>query len=206
MQYQLQDIARIKKTLFEDIQERVKSLEERLRQVMDHEVHVNQTIDKNTNSQCASIAAIIAEQGDIRRLVTDLANRLDQSQETGSATQSELSTNVLLELADLKSKVCRLAEQGAQLDGDVSFLKRLSEHVDLIEGQIIKWKYRLPELADDEGQEKIVTAVEVQEELDDLRDVVDKRLKEVMTSLNSLRESVRLIETDREGILGSNQP
>ena len=89
VQYQLQDIARIKKTLFEDIQERVKSLEERLRQVMDHEVHVNQTIDRNTNSQCASIAAIIAEQEDIRRLVTDLANRLDQSQETGSATQLE---------------------------------------------------------------------------------------------------------------------
>ena len=106
VQHQQQAIINIKETLFEDVQERVKSLEERLRHVMDHEMHVNQTIDRNTHSQCASITAIIAEQGDIRRLVTDLANRLDQSQAVSSATQSELSTNVLLEIADLKSKVC----------------------------------------------------------------------------------------------------
>ena len=105
--------------------------------------------------------------------MTDLANRLDQSQETSSATQSELSTNVLLELADLKSKVCRLTEQGTKFDGDVSFLTKLSE---LLEGQIVRWRYRLPELADDESQEKIVTAVEAQEELDELKDVVDKKL------------------------------
>ena len=40
-----------KETLFEDVQERGKSLEERLRHVMDHEVLVNQTIDRNTHSQ-----------------------------------------------------------------------------------------------------------------------------------------------------------
>ena len=55
----------------------------------------------------------------------------------------------------------------------------------LIESQIVNWKYRLPELADYESQERIVTAAEVQEELDDFKDVVDKRLKEVLTGLNS---------------------
>ena len=45
VQYQQQAIARIKETLFEDVQEKVKSLEERLRHVMDHEMHVNQTIE-----------------------------------------------------------------------------------------------------------------------------------------------------------------
>ena len=41
IQHQQQAIEHIKSTLFEDVQERVKSLEERLRSVMDHEVHVN---------------------------------------------------------------------------------------------------------------------------------------------------------------------
>ena len=107
LQYQFQATARIKETLFDDVQERVKGFEERLRHVMDHEAHVNQTIDRNTHSQCASISAIIDEQGDIRKLVEDLASRLDRSQEESSATQNELSTNALLEINDLKSKVSR---------------------------------------------------------------------------------------------------
>ena len=166
--------------------------------MMDHEMHVNQTIDRNTHSQCASISAIIDEQGDIRKLVEDLASRLDRSQEVSSATQSELSTNVLLEINDLKSKVCRLTEQSTKLDGDVSFLSKLSAQVELLENQIVKWRYRLPELTDDESQEKIVSAVEVKEELDELKDVVYRKLKEILTSLNTLRESVRLIENDKE--------
>ena len=104
VQYQYQATARIKETLFDDVQERVKSLEERLRHVMDHEVHVNQTIDRNTHSQSASISAIMDEQRDIRKLVEDLASRLDRSQEESSATQSELSTNAPLEINDLKAQ------------------------------------------------------------------------------------------------------
>ena len=42
VQHQHQTIAHIKATLFDDVQERVKSLEERLRHVMDHEMHINQ--------------------------------------------------------------------------------------------------------------------------------------------------------------------
>ena len=198
VQHQHQALAHIKETLFEDVQERVKSLEERLRHVMDHEMHANQTIDRNTHSQCASISAIISEQGDIRKLVEDLASRLDRSQEVSSATQSELSTNVLLEINDLKSKVCRLTEQSTKLDGDVSCLSKLSDQVELLENQIVKWRYRLPELTDDESQEKIVSAVEVREELDELKDVVYRKLKEILTSLNTLRESVRLIENDKQ--------
>ena len=147
-QHQYQATARIKETLFDDVQERVKSLEERLRRVMDHEMHVNQTIDRNTHSQRASISAIIDEQRDIRKLVEDLASRLDRSQEESTATQSELSTNAILEINDRKSKVCRLTEQSTKLDGDVSFLSKLSTQVDLLEDQIIKWRYRLPELSD----------------------------------------------------------
>ena len=59
-----------------------------------------------------------------------------------------------------------MTEQSTKLDGDVSFLSKLSAQVELIEDQIVKWRYRLPELTDDESQEKIVSAVEVREELD----------------------------------------
>ena len=167
IQQQQQAIEQIKSTLFEDVQERVKSLEERLCSVMDHEVHVNKTIDRNTHSQCASISALISEQEDVRKLVEALANRLDWSQEASNAAQSETSTNVLLEISDLKTKVLRLTEQSTKHDGDLSFLTNMSEQVELLEDGIIKWRYRLPELTDDESKERVVSAVEVREELDE---------------------------------------
>ena len=149
-------------------QERVKSLEERLRATLDHEVHVNQTIDRNTHSQCASIKALIAEQHELRKIVEDLANRLDRSQEASGAAQNELSTNALLEINELKSKVARLTEQNTKLEGDVSYLSTLPENVDAL------WKC-LPPGSIPPGQagevehERVVTAVEVQDEMDDFR-------------------------------------
>ena len=56
----------------------------------------------------------------------------------------------------------------------------------------------MPELTDDESQEKIVSAVEVREELDEFKDAVYRKLREISTSLQTLQESVRLIETDKE--------
>ena len=198
IQHQQHAIEQIKSALFEDVQDRVKSLEERLRSVMDHEMHVHQPIDRNIHSQCASIKALISEQEDVRKLVEELANRLDRSQEASSAAQSEVSTDVLLEISDLRSKVLHLTEQNTKLEGDLSFLTKMSEQLDLLEDQVIKWRYRLPELTDDESQERVVSAVEVREELDEFKEVVLKKLKEFLTNLNSLHEKVRLIENDRE--------
>ena len=176
-------------TLHDDVQERVNGLEERLRHLMDHEVHVNQTIDRNNHSQCASIEAIIAEQHDIRKVVKDLASRLDRSQDISGATQPELSTGVLLEINDLKSKVTRLTEQNTKLEGDVSYLSSLSEQVDAL------WKC-LPPGTGEEGPERVVTAVEVQDEMDEFRNDVYRKIKELATGLNNLRDSVQLIERD----------
>ena len=64
--------------------------------------------------------------------------------------------------------------------------------------QVVKWRHRLPELTDDESQEKIVSAVEVSEELEDFKDTVYRKLKEITTSLQTLQESVRLIGSDKE--------
>ena len=60
-----------------------------------HEHHVNQTIDRNTHSQTASINGIINEQEDLRRLVEELASRLDRSQDGLSTPQGEVTTGAL---------------------------------------------------------------------------------------------------------------
>ena len=86
---------------------------------------------------------MISEQEDIRRLVEELASRLDHPQERSSATQSELSTTMQLEISDLKAKVLRLTEQCTEHDGKLSFFASMSEQVNLMEQQIIKWRYRL---------------------------------------------------------------
>ena len=74
---------------------------------------------------------MIDEQADIRKIVEELANRLDQPQPASNTVQSETSTNVLLEISDLKTKVLRLTEQSTKHDGDFSFLAKLSEQVEL---------------------------------------------------------------------------
>ena len=196
LQYQFQATARLKESVHDDVQERVKGLEEKIRHMMDHEVHVIQTIDRNTHSQCASIEAIIAEQGDLRKLVEDLASRLDRSQASGAAP-NELSTNALLEINDLKSKVARLTEQNTKLEGKMSYLSSLSEQVDAL------WECLPPGSAPpgqtgDQGQERNVTAVEVQDETEELRKGVYRKIKELATGLNNLRESVQLIEKDKD--------
>ena len=53
-------------------------------------------------------------------------------------------------------------------------------------------------MTDDESKERVVSAVEVREELDEFKEVVLRKLKEFLTNLNALQESVRLIENDRE--------
>ena len=155
--------------------------------VIDHYESITETIDRNTHSRSASICALIDEQEDIRKLVEGLANRLDQSQETSGAEPNEISTNIQLELSDIKTKVLRLTEQNTQHDGKLTFVEKLSEKVDLIEDQIIKWRYRLPEMIDDDSRERVVSAVEVQEDSDEFKEVVLEKLKEFRTNLHALQ-------------------
>ena len=162
-----QDIRRLTESL-EQVHLRLKSLDEHYQKIVQHERHVNQTIDRNTHSQTASICALIAEQADLRKLVTELAQRLDQSQDNLSTPQGDTSTSALLDLGDLRTKVLRLTEQNTTLEGEVSFLKNLSERVEALGDQIVKWNFRLPDLSTEESDEKVPTAIEVREELTEL--------------------------------------
>ena len=66
-----------------------------------------------------------------------------------------------LEIEDLKTKVTRLTEQSTQHTTQFGILPTLSEKVDLAENQILRRRYRLPELTNDEDRQPLVTAVEV---------------------------------------------
>ena len=91
-----------------------------------------------------------------------------------------------------------LTEQNTQQDGRLTFLASMSEQVNLMENQIIKWRYRLPELTDDDSEERVVSAVEVQEDVDEFKEVVLKKLKDLLTNLNALRGEVQLLEREKE--------
>ena len=140
----------------EEAQARITGLDTLSKKMLEHAHHVNQTIDRNTHSQTASINGIIDEQQDLRRLVEELASRLDRSQDSPKTPQGEASTGVLLDVGDLKSKVLRLTEQHTKLEGDVSFLRDLHECVEELGTQIVKWNNRLPDL-NDENDEKVPT-------------------------------------------------
>ena len=181
----------------EEVQAKIAALDAFAKKMLAHEHHVNQTIDRNTHSQTASICGIIDEQEDLRKLVEGLANRLDQSQDSLSTPRGETNTSVLLDMSDLKTKVSRLTEQHTKLEGDVSFLRDLHERVEELGFQIVKWGNRLPDL-NDENDEKVPTAIEVQEELSELTDTCFRKFNGIFTRLSALEGMVGTLEHSRE--------
>ena len=181
----------------EEAQARITGLDTLSKKMLEHDHHVNQTIDRNTHSQTASINGIIDEQQDLRRLVEELASRLDRSQDSLSTPQGEASTGVLLDIGDLKNKVLRLTEQHAKPEGDVSFLRDLQERVEELGTQIVKWNNRLPDL-NDENDEKVPTAIEVQEDLSELTDACYRKFNSIFNRLSALEGMVGTLEHSRE--------
>ena len=181
----------------EEAQTRIAGLDALSKTILEHDHHVNQTIDRNTHSHAASIEGIIDEQRDLRKMVEDLASRLDRSQDSLNTPQGEASTGILLDIGDLKSKVARLIEHHTQLDGDVSYLKTLQESVDELGTQIVKWNRRLPDL-NDENDDKVPTAIEVQEELTSLTDTCFKKFHSLFNRLQALEGMVGTLEHSRE--------
>ena len=66
-----------------------------------------------------------------------------------------------------------------------------------MEQQIQRWRYRLPDLTDDESQEPVVSAVEVQEELNKFQDLTMSKVRDVRQDINSLEREVQLLERAR---------
>ena len=198
LQHQGQGLVQIRHTLFDLVQDKVDNLEERFRKFTEHLHEITATIDRNDHARCSSIAQIISEQEDIRRLVEELASRLDHPQENVSATQSESSLAMQLEISDLKAKVLRLTEQYTEHDGKVNFFSGMSEQVAYMEQQIHRWRHRLSDLTDDNSRERVASAVEVQEDLDKFKDKTMEKVREVSNALFALEREVQLFERARD--------
>ena len=56
----------------------------------------------------------------------------------------------------------------------------------------------MPELTDDDSEERVVSAVEVQEDVDEFAEVVLKKLKDLLTNLDALGGEVQLLEREKE--------
>ena len=70
----------------------------------------------------------------------------------------------------------------------------MSEQVSLIEQQILRWRYRLPDLSDDDSREHVISAVEVREDLDKFKDKTMEKAREANNRLFALENEVRLFE------------
>ena len=69
----------------------------------------------------------------------------------------------------------------------------MSEQVDLIEQQIHRWRHRLPDLSDDDSRERVVSAVEVQEDLNKFKDKTMEKVREVNNALCALQREVSTV-------------
>ena len=85
------------------------------------------TIDKNEHEIFSTVGKIIDEQADIRRLVEELARRMDHAQEETGEAREEPGVAVQLEVNDLKAKVLRLTEQITEHTAKVNFFSVMSE-------------------------------------------------------------------------------
>ena len=105
-----------------------------------------------------------------------------------------------LEINDLKTKVLRLTEQYTEHDGKVRYFSAsgMSEQVSLIEQQIHRWRYRLPDLSDDSSRERVISTVEVKEDLDKFKDITMEKVREVNNALCALEREFQLFERARD--------
>ena len=198
LQHQGQGLEQIRHTLYDLVQDKVDNLEDRFQKFTEFTHAITATIDKNEHEKCSSIGKIIHEQEDVRRLAKELASQTfgSHSRNIGE-TQGEPSVAIQLEMSDLKAKVLRLTEQLTEHDAKVNFFSVMSEKVDFMEQQIHRWRHRLPDLSDDDSREPVVSAVEVKEDLDKLKDLTLSKVREVNNALFSLEREVRLIERAR---------
>ena len=61
----------------------------------------------------------------------------------------------------------------------------------------MRWRYRLPELTNDEDHQPIVTAVDVQEQLTRFQELTRGKTDEIRQETNSIEEKIRILERAR---------
>ena len=79
----------------------------------------------------------------------------------------------------------------------------MSEQVTLMEQQIHRWRYRLPDLTDNESRERVISAVEVQENLDKFQEKTMDKVREVSSTIAALEREIQLFERARDDSWGA---
>ena len=102
-----------------------------------------------------------------------------------------------LEIDDLKAKVARLTEQSTQRTAQLGVLPTLTEKVDLAENQIIKWRYRLPDLTHDDENQQVVKAIEAQEQLTKFQELTRDKIHAIREETAALEGKVKILERAR---------
>ena len=108
-----------------------------------------------------------------------------------------------MEVEDLKRKAARLTEQVSEHAQDTT-LKPLIPRVDLAENQIIRWRYRLPDMASDLKDDNdppmatVVSPVEVREELQTFQDAVRRKVAEIREVITTIEERMNILRRARE--------
>ena len=102
-----------------------------------------------------------------------------------------------LELNDLEAKVLRLTEQSTQHAAHLGILPTVSERIELAENQVLRWRHRLPDLTNDDDQQSIVTAVEVQEQLNRFQESTRSKIHDVSQEIDCIERQVGILEIAR---------
>ena len=218
-----QGVERLRHVLFNIAMDKLEGIDSHF-QKYDEVMHqVTMKADKQAHEMCTSIGRFIDEQGDIRRIVEELARRIDairdgthprsealqdgthpRSTSSDSNAQNEqklpdasVAMQLEIEVLIFKTKVARLTEQSTQHTTQISLPTPLIERVDLAESHIVRWRYRLPELTDNEDGRPVVTAVDVQEQLDRFRELTRGKIHEIRQETNSLEEKNGILERAR---------
>ena len=123
----------IRQTLFDIVQEKVETLDSRFQKYDEFVQTVLDKTDNNAHEVCSSVSKVIDEQRHIRRLVEELARRMDSTQEqtdsegTSEVVRNDVGVATQLEVNDLKAKVSRLTEQVTGHTAKVNFFSVVSE-------------------------------------------------------------------------------
>ena len=67
-----------------------------------------------------------------------------------------------------------------------------------MQNQIVRWRYRLPDMAADDETETLVTAIEVREELQAFRGADRRRIAEIREVIKALEDRVSIIWRARD--------
>ena len=100
-----------------------------------------------------------------------------------------------LEIEDLKRKVACLIEQVGQHTQETSTLNPVIPRVDLMQNQITRWRYRLPDMAtdNDDKAETVAIAIEAREELQALKEADRRRIAETREVITALEDRVNIL-------------